>query len=57
MFSNYMENMSPFVKPKRPRKKKKGLHWKGSFLPFLIHCSLSWGFVHKTHIFELYATL
>lgn len=22
MFSNYMENMSPFVKPKRPRKKK-----------------------------------
>lgn len=32
MFSNYMENMSPFVKLKRPRKKKKGLSRKGSFL-------------------------
>lgn len=32
MFSNYMENMTPFVKLKRPRKKRKGLSWKGSSL-------------------------
>lgn len=34
MFSNYMENMSPFVKLKRPRRRKKGQHWKGPFLLF-----------------------
>ena len=39
MFSNYMENMSPFVRLKRPRKKKKGLSRKGSFLspPIVLH--------------------
>lgn len=38
--------MSPFVKRKE-KEKKKGLRWKGSFLPFLIHCSLSWWCVHS----------
>lgn len=34
MFSNYMENMSPFVKLKRRRRRKKGGHGKGPFLLF-----------------------
>lgn len=41
MFSNYMENMSPFVKLKRARRRKKGGRWKGPFLLFRTHCSLS----------------
>lgn len=47
MFSNYMENMSPFVKLKRARRRKKGRRWKGPFLLFRTHCSLSCRCLHS----------
>lgn len=58
MFSNYMENMSPFVKLKRPRKKKKGLPRKGSFLfhplfSFLVSLQQSFP---QMHVFHVHAT-
>lgn len=57
MFSNYMENMSPFVKLKRSGKEKEGLPSEGLFLLLTTNCSLAAQASPQAHNLKMHATL